>query len=418
MSFQSFGFIEPINQAVVKNNYLNPTPIQQKAIPHILKHKDVLASAQTGTGKTAAFCLPLLNLVGQSRPGHKQKSLSPDVLILAPTRELANQIEKEIIQFSLYMRVNTLAITGGVSYKLQNRLLKNHLHFVIATPGRLMDLMRQNKIQLKHIKAMVIDEADRMLDMGFMPDIKKIYEATSGNQQMMMFTATLTPNIEKIAQNFLKNPVRVAAENRVEAHKNIKQYLYSVKNYEHKKLVLEEILKDDELNQAIVFTSTKRDADKLSRDLFLVNHLSKALHGDLSQRQRTQIIERFKDNKLKILVATDIAARGIDVKEVTHVINFDLPRKAEDYIHRIGRTGRADKHGKAFSLVNANDRPMVRKIEQYAKVSMEFLTMQNDDQVKDFRSEPAKKPFKKKFNFKNKSSHQKSRKKNAPNFPS
>ena len=245
MSFQSFGFIEPINQAIVKNNYLTPTPIQQKAIPHILNHKDVLASAQTGTGKTAAFCLPLLNLIGQSRPGHHQKSLSPDVLILAPTRELANQIEKEVIQFSRYMRVNTLAITGGVSYNLQNRLLKNHLHFVIATPGRLMDLMRQNKIQLKHIKAMVIDEADRMLDMGFMPDIKKIYEATSNNQQMMMFTATLTPNIEKIAQNFLKNPVRVAAENKIEAHKNIKQYLYSVKNYEHKKQVLDEILKDE-----------------------------------------------------------------------------------------------------------------------------------------------------------------------------
>lgn len=417
MSFQSFGFIEPINQAIVKNNYLTPTPIQQKAIPHILNHKDVLASAQTGTGKTAAFCLPLLNLIGQSRPGHHQKSLSPDILILAPTRELANQIEKEVIQFSRYMRVNTLAITGGVSYNLQNRLLKNHLHFVIATPGRLMDLMRQNKIQLKHIKAMVIDEADRMLDMGFMPDIKKIYEATSNNQQMMMFTATLTPNIEKIAQNFLKNPVRVAAENKIEAHKNIKQYLYSVKNYEHKKQVLDEILKDEELNQAIVFTSTKRDADKLSRDLFTINHPSKALHGDLSQRQRTQIIDRFKDNKLKILVATDIAARGIDVKEVTHVINFDLPRKAEDYIHRIGRTGRAEKLGKAFSLVNTSDRPMIRKIEQYAKISMEFLTMKNDEPEKDFRSEPFKKSFKKKFSVKKKSNSFGSRRRNSASFP-
>jgi len=416
MSFLSFGLIEPINQALQKNNFLTPTPIQIKAIPHILKNRDILASAQTGTGKTAAFCLPLLNFIGHSRPGHKQKSLSPGVLILAPTRELVNQIEKEIIQFSRFMRVNTLAITGGVSYKLQNRLLKNHLHFVVATPGRLMDLMHQRKINLKHIHAMVLDEADRMLDMGFMPDIKKIYDATSGKQQMLMFTATLNKEIEKIAQSFLKDPLRVSAESKIEAHKNIKQYLYSVKNYEHKKKVLEEILSDQELNQAIIFTSTKRDADKLSRDLFLTNFISKPLHGDLSQRQRTQIIDRFKDNKLKILVATDIAARGIDVKEVTHVINFDLPRKAEDYIHRIGRTGRADRQGKAYSLVTNNDRPMITKIERYAKVSIELLTIEGEPQEKDFRSEPAKKIFKKKFKSKKKLSSKRNSNKNQ-NFP-
>jgi superfamily II DNA/RNA helicase len=300
------------------------------------------------------------------------------------------------------MRVNTLAINGGVSYKLQNRLLKNHLNFVFVKHGRIMDLMHQRKINLKHIHAMVLDEADRMLDMGFMPDIKKIYDATSGKQQMLMFTATLNKEIEKIAQSFLKDPLRVSAESKIEAHKNIKQYLYSVKNYEHKKKVLEEILSDQELNQAIIFTSTKRDADKLSRDLFLTNFISKPLHGDLSQRQRTQIIDRFKDNKLKILVATDIAARGIDVKEVTHVINFDLPRKAEDYIHRIGRTGRADRQGKAYSLVTNNDRPMITKIERYAKVSLELLTMEGKPQEKDFRSEPAKKIFKKKFKSKKK----------------
>ena len=265
-----------------------------------------------------------------------------------------------------------------------------------------MDLMHQRKINLKHIHAMVLDEADRMLDMGFMPDIKKIYDATSGKQQMLMFTATLNKGIEKIAQSFLKDPLRVSAESKIEAHKNIKQYLYSVKNYEHKKKVLEEILSDQELNQAIIFTSTKRDADKLSRDLFLINFISKPLHGDLSQRQRTQIIDRFKDNKLKILVATDIAARGIDVKEVTHVINFDLPRKAEDYIHRIGRTGRADRQGKAYSLVTNNERPMITKIEKYAKVSIELLTIDGEPQEKDFRSEPAKKIFKKKFKSKKK----------------
>jgi len=208
--------------------------------------------------------------------------------------------------------------------------------------------------------------------------------------------------LKKIAQSFLKDPLRVSAESKIEAHKNIKQYLYSVKNYEHKKKVLEEILSDQELNQAIIFTSTKRDADKLSRDLFLTNFISKPLHGDLSQRQRTQIIDRFKDNKLKILVATDIAARGIDVKEVTHVINFDLPRKAEDYIHRIGRTGRADRQGKAYSLVTNNDRPMITKIERYAKVSIELLTIEGEPQEKDFRSEPAKKIFKKKFKSKKK----------------
>ena len=373
MSFSNFSFIPPISKAISRINYSNPTPIQEQCIPVILSGKDVLASAQTGTGKTAAFCLPLLDLVA-NKPKHKHKrNISPDVLILSPTRELATQIEHELMRFSHFMDTNIVAVVGGVSYKLQNKLLKSNVNFLVATPGRLMDLVRQRKINLKHIDTLVIDEADRMLDMGFIPDIKKIFESTSQDQQVLMFTATLNKQIEKIAQQFLRDPERIAIEQENKSNKNIHQIAYPVADYNQKKLVLVDVLNEADINQAIIFTATKREADRLSDELYLMNHRSKTLHGDMSQRERTRTINRFKNNEIKILVATDVAARGIDVDDITHVINFDLPRQVEDYIHRIGRTGRAERKGKAISLVTDKEKFMLQKIEKYANVKIEII---------------------------------------------
>jgi ATP-dependent RNA helicase RhlE len=373
MSFSNFGFIPPIGKAISRINYSNPTPIQEQCIPVVLSGRDVLASAQTGTGKTAAFCLPLLDLVA-NKPKHKHKrNISPDVLILSPTRELATQIEQELKRFSHFMDTNIVAVVGGVSYKLQNKLLKSNVNFLVATPGRLMDLVRQRKINLKHIDALVIDEADRMLDMGFIPDIKKIFESTSQDQQVLMFTATLNKQIEKIAQQFLKDPQRIAIEQENKSNKNIQQIAYPVADYNQKKLVLVDVLNEADLNQAIIFTATKREADRLSDELYLMNHRSKTLHGDMSQRERTRTINRFKNNEIQILVATDVAARGIDVDDITHVINFDLPRQVEDYIHRIGRTGRAERKGKAISLVIDKEKFMLQKIEKYANIKIEII---------------------------------------------
>ena len=373
MSFSNFSFIPPISKAISRINYSNPTPIQVQCIPVVLSGKDVLASAQTGTGKTAAFCLPLLDLVA-NKPKHKHKrNISPDVLILSPTRELATQIEHELKRFSHFMDTNIVAVVGGVSYKLQNKLLKSNVNFLVATPGRLMDLVRQRKINLKHIDTLVIDEADRMLDMGFIPDIKKIFESTSQDQQVLMFTATLNNQIEKIAQQFLRDPERIAIEQENKSNKNIHQIAYPVADYNQKKLVLVDVLNEADINQAIIFTATKREADRLSDELYLMNHRSKTLHGDMSQRERTRTINRFKNNEIKILVATDVAARGIDVDDITHVINFDIPRQVEDYIHRIGRTGRAERKGKAISLVTDKEKFMLQRIEKYANVKIEII---------------------------------------------
>jgi len=373
MSFSNFGFITPIGKAISRINYSNPTPIQEQCIPVVLSGKDVLASAQTGTGKTAAFCLPLLDLVA-NKPKHKHKrNISPDVLILSPTRELTTQIEQELKRFSHFMDTSIVAVVGGVSYKLQNKLLKSNINFLVATPGCLMDLVRQRKINLKHIDALVIDEADRMLDMVFIPDIKKIFESTSQDQQVLMFTATLNKQIEKIAQQFLKDPQRIAIEQENKSNKNIQQIAYLVADYNQKKLVLVDVLNEADLNQAIIFTATKREADRPSDELYLMNHRSKTLHGDMSQRERTRTINRFKNNEIQILGATDVAARGIDVDDITHVINFDLPRQVEDYIHRIGRTGRAERKGKAISLVVDKEKFMLQKIEKYANIKIEII---------------------------------------------
>lgn len=386
MSFQTLGLEPAIVKAITEAGYTEATPIQLKAIPEVMLGKHVLASAQTGTGKTAAFVLPILNqLAKEKNPGR-----GPRVLIVSPTRELANQITDSIKKYARYLQINSVTVTGGMSYNLQNKLLSKPLDILIATPGRLLDLFQQGKIKLKDTQVMVLDEADRMLDMGFIPDIRKIYNATSKQQQMLMFSATFDDSIAKIAHEFLKEPITIAIKPETKGHINIQQSLYFVDNQIHKQKLLNHFIADAEMDQAIIFTSTKRNADVLADQLYHSDIKTAALHGDMSQGARTKTINRFKRNEIKVLVATDLASRGIDVKNITHVINYDLPRFAEDYIHRIGRTGRANKKGLAVSLVSPTDREFLRKIERFTDLRIEIKTVPGLEPTK-MASEPAAK---------------------------
>ena len=367
MSFETFNFNAPINKAIAESGYKDPTEIQKKSIPEILLNKHILASAQTGTGKTAAFVLPILELLLQD----KNKVRGPRVLIVSPTRELANQITDSVKKYARHTNINSATVVGGMSYRLQNKLLSKPLDILIATPGRLLDLFKQGKIKFKDTKIMVLDEADKMLDMGFVPDIRKIFNATTKQQQMLMFSATLDNSVSKIASEFLTNPLTISIKPDTKGHSNIQQSLYYVDNQLHKQNLLKHFLADTNLNQAIIFTATKRQADKLTDDLYHSDFKTAALHGDMSQGSRTKTINRFKRNEIKVLVATDLASRGIDVKDITHVFNYDMPRFAEDYIHRIGRTGRANKKGLALSFVSPTDREHLRKIERFTGMKIE-----------------------------------------------
>ena len=367
MSFETFNFNAPINKAIAESGYKDPTEIQKKSIPEILLNKHILASAQTGTGKTAAFVLPILELLLQD----KNKVRGPRVLIVSPTRELANQITDSVKKYARHTNINSATVVGGMSYRLQNKLLSKPLDILIATPGRLLDLFKQGKIKFKDTKIMVLDEADKMLDMGFVPDIRKIFNATTKQQQMLMFSATLDNSVSKIASEFLTNPLTISIKPDTKGHSNIQQSLYYVDNQLHKQNLLKHFLADTNLNQAIIFTATKRQADRLTDDLYHSDFKTAALHGDMSQGSRTKTINRFKRNEIKVLVATDLASRGIDVKDITHVFNYDMPRFAEDYIHRIGRTGRANKKGLALSFVSPTDREHLRKIERFTGMKIE-----------------------------------------------
>lgn len=378
MSFQTLNLDHSILKAINNIGYKDATPIQAKAIPEVMLNKHVLATAQTGTGKTAAFVLPILHHLTQN----EKKVKGPRVLIISPTRELANQITDSIKKYGRYLKINSVTITGGISYTLQNRLLSKPVDILIATPGRLLDLFQQRKIKLKDTEIMVLDEADRMLDMGFVPDIRKIFNATNKEQQMLMFSATLDQSISKIAEEFLKSPVKIMIKSETSGHSNIAQSLYYVDSQFHKQQLLNHFLASEDMNQAIIFTATKRQADKLSDELYHSNIKSSALHGDMSQGSRTKTINQFKRNEIKVLVATDLASRGIDVKNITHVFNYDLPRIAEDYVHRIGRTGRANKKGLAISLVNPTDREHLRKIEKFTNFKIEIKVVSGMEPTK------------------------------------
>jgi superfamily II DNA/RNA helicase len=352
-----------ILQAINDLGHTTPTPIQEMTIPEAIAGKDLLASAQTGTGKTASFLIPTLMKMTNPSPIAKK---GPRVLILVPTRELACQVKAEAIKYSKHLaKVKTVCIYGGVPYPVQFKELSRHYEILVATPGRLMDHIERGKISLEKVEVLVLDEADRMLDMGFIGAVEEIATLLPENRQTLFFSATFKKNVVSLAKKLLKNPVEIQASHPHEKHENIEQKLLKANNLEHKYTLLDNLLKESDLNQVIIFTSTKRQADTLMDRLVESGEEVGVLHGDIKQKQRTRTVNRLKDGDIRVLVATDVAARGIDIPTISHVINFDLPTFAEDYVHRIGRTGRAGAKGTAFSFVSKREFYMVKEIEKF-----------------------------------------------------
>jgi superfamily II DNA/RNA helicase len=368
VTFESLNLHPSILRAIEESGYTNATPIQAQAIPEVMAGHDLMASAQTGTGKTAAFALPALNLLATP---HESKSRGPRILVLVPTRELAAQVNEAARKYGKFIRARTVSIVGGMPYPLQNKLLSQPLDILVATPGRLIDHMERGRIDMSRLQMLILDEADRMLDMGFMPDVERICNALPAERQTLLFSATLDGNIGRIAQQILRNPKTIQVAAQTQKHENIEQRLHFVDDMTHKNKLLEHLLIAPEVNQVIVFTSTKRHADLLAEDLYAAGHKTAALHGDMTQGARNRTLTKLRHGDVKVLVATDVAARGIDVHGITHVINYDLPKFAEDYVHRIGRTGRAGNTGIAISFASHMDRHQVRKIEQFTGQRLE-----------------------------------------------
>ncbi len=365
MYFSSFQLNARLLQALEKGGFSTPTPVQAKAIPLVMQGADVMACAQTGTGKTAAFVLPVLHRVLSGPSGVRGRG--PRVLVLTPTRELAQQVADNVRTFSREAQVRAGVIVGGVGYGPQYNLLANPLDVLVATPGRLIDHMQEGKIDFTRVEVVVLDEADKMLDMGFLKPVERILEkinACAPRPQMLLFSATFTPSVAKFAQKVLRNPSKVELAPVRENHSQITQHVLRADGPEHKMALLETLLKSPDVTQAIVFSATKHGSEKLAKKLVAVGYASEALHGGMKQNARKRTLTKMHDGKLKVLVATDVAARGIDVKQLSHVINFDLPQVAEDYVHRIGRTGRAGESGVAISFVAPSDMPMLRDIEK------------------------------------------------------
>ncbi len=363
MKFATLGLIKPLLDAITKAGYETPTPVQARAVPEALTGRDLLVSAQTGTGKTAGFMLPALNML--SEPA-KVAGKGVRVLVLTPTRELAMQVTKAAETYGINLKkIKTVSIVGGMPYPVQNRLLKAGADILVATPGRLLDQMQSGRVDLSRLEMLILDEADRMLDMGFKDDLEAIVAKTPAARQTLLFSATIDNNIARLAAGMLKDPVRIECASQQTRHENIEQRLHFADDMAHKNRLLDHVLRDTEVNQAIVFTSTKRAADDLAGELHGAGFAAAALHGDMKQGARTRTLQMLRKGGLRILVATDVAARGIDVQGISHVINYDLPRAAEDYVHRIGRTGRAGKNGIAISFANVREQFQVRLIERF-----------------------------------------------------
>lgn len=363
MTFSSFELHPLILKALAKAGYSKPTEVQLDVIPKVIEGFDVRASAQTGTGKTAAYLLPALTkiLSTPSKPGN-----GPRVLIIAPTRELAMQIEVQAIKYSEFLsRVKTVCVSGGVPYTLQMRKMARPYEILVATPGRLIDYIHRRKVDFSRVEMLVLDEADRMLDMGFVEPVEEIVAALPSSRQTLLFSATMQGSVKRLSEKLLTNPIDIEVHSEHAKHDNITQKLHYVDDLGHKNRLLDRILSDEGIVSAIIFTSTKRHADQLVGELYDKGHNAAALHGDMSQSQRTRTITKVRDGKVKILVATDVAARGLDIQSISHVINFDLPRNVEDYVHRIGRTGRAGATGMALSFASGRDALLVQKIEKF-----------------------------------------------------
>jgi superfamily II DNA/RNA helicase len=359
-----------LQQAIKALGYKIPTEIQKLAIPEVINGKDLMASAETGAGKTVAFGLPALQRLISNPP--IKEGRGPRVLILTPTRELASQITDSIAALSKFANFRFGIITGGVAYHGQERLLAGPFDVLIATPGRLMDHMSyRNRVDFSRLEMFILDEADRMLDMGFKKDIEHIASALPTKRQTLLFSATLEGEVQVVARKFLKDPVCLQLASSTKKHTLISQRVHLVDNWNHKRALLSHILEEADMWQAIVFTATKRGADDLVEELSSQGVVCAALHGDMKQSKRSRTLEQMHRGRLRVLVATDVAARGLDVKKLTHVVNFDLPRTGEDYVHRIGRTGRCGEKGTAISLVGPKDGALLAQIERFTAQKLE-----------------------------------------------
>jgi len=372
MSFKSLGLSEALLKAISKKGYTEPSPIQQKAIPKILEGKDILASAQTGTGKTAGFTLPMLQILNETQPLRKRPVRA---LILTPTRELAAQVQDDVQNYGEFLDLRSLVIFGGVNQNPQVRALKQGVDILVATPGRLLDLHEQKVFSLANVEILVLDEADRMLDMGFLRDIKRILALMPNKRQNLLFSATFSKDIKKLAQTFLHNPVMVEATPENTTAEKVDQIVYRTNKAAKTDLVIK-LISEGDWQQVLIFTRTKHGANRLSEKLDKAGITSKAIHGNKSQGARTKALDGFKTGKVQVLVATDIAARGLDIPLLPHVINYELPNIPEDYVHRIGRTGRAGASGEAISIVSVDEDEYVRGIEKLLGERLESIVVE------------------------------------------
>lgn len=360
MSFKLLGLSEPILKAIAKKGYNTPSPIQAKAIPPVLDGYDVLASAQTGTGKTAGFTLPMLHILSENP---KEKFRPIRALVLTPTRELAAQVYANVKEYSEFLSLRSAVIFGGVNQKPQVAHIRNGVDVLVATPGRLIDLNNQGLLSLKRVEIFVLDEADRMLDMGFLRDIERVMKLMPEKRQNLMFSATFSKEIKKLAFTILNNPVQVEATPENTAVEAISQKIYRVAKGLKTGLIIK-LISEGNWKQVLVFTRTKHGANKLTKKMISSGITAAAIHGNKSQGARTKALKGFKDGTVRVMVATDIAARGLDIPLLPHVVNFEIPNISEDYVHRIGRTGRAGAKGEAISLVSADETTFLRAIEK------------------------------------------------------
>jgi len=367
MTFESLGLSPPILQAIEKKGYKKPSVIQEKSIPLVLKGKDVLASAQTGTGKTAGFTLPILELLSKNQSKGKRPIKA---LILTPTRELAAQILENVREYSINLNIESTVIFGGVNQNPQKRKLKSGVDILVATPGRLLDLEQQRALSLSQVDILVLDEADRMLDMGFLRDIQKVMILLPKKRQNLLFSATFSKSIKQLASGFMDNPVLVEATPENTTVDKITQKVIRVDKIRKTDLLIK-LISEGKWSQVLVFTRTKHGANRLCKKLEQKNISAAAIHGNKTQGARTKALKGFKDNDIRVLVATDIAARGLDIPLLPHVVNYELPNIAEDYVHRIGRTGRAGAKGEALSLVCVDENEYLRGIEKLVGIKID-----------------------------------------------
>ena len=381
MSFSDLGLSDPIVRAVIEHGYNEPTPIQKAAIPVVLEGHDLLAAAQTGTGKTAGFVLPLLQRLHTQAPQSGSRARRPlSVLILSPTRELAAQIEESVRIYGKYTQVKSTVIFGGVGMQPQVERLARPLDILVATPGRLLDHAQQRTLDLSTVDTLVLDEADRMLDMGFIHDVKRVLALLPKKRQNLLFSATFSEQIRRLADSLLNQPREIEVARRNAPAELVDQRVYRVRK-EAKRHLLAQLIKRHDWCQVLVFTRTKHGANRLAEQLSKGGISALAIHGNKSQSARTRALAEFKDGSTRVLVATDIAARGIDIKELPYVVNFDLPNVAEDYVHRIGRTGRASMSGEAVSLVSDEDAPLLAGIERLTRRKLPLATLSAEDEA-------------------------------------